>query len=293
MAFGSSGTIRAIRDAVIGAGWSTEREGITFDSLQKLREALIEFGQPGQIALAGVSTERQPVFAGGVAVLLSVFRAVNIEQMQVSDLALREGVLFDMLGRIHDEDVRESTVRAICRRYEVDNNQAGRVETTARALFAQVLGQWRMQGGEYAETLGWAARMHEIGLTVSHTQYHKHGGYLIANSDMAGFTREEQSILAALVRGHRQKFPKKTFRALPADLQHPAARLCVLLRLSVLLHRSRSPNLRIEALLNAEEDNLSLRFPPGWLKSHTLARMELKQEARQLRDAGFRLNYTD
>ncbi len=293
LAIGCSGTVRAIRDAILGAGWAPGREEITLHALERLRDTLVDIGHVNDIALAGVSMERQPVFAGGVAVLSSVFHALEIDQMQISDMALREGLLYGMLGRVHEEDVRESTVRAICRRYEVDFNQAGRVETTARAFFAQILGNWGMQGGDYAETLGWAARLHEIGLTVSHTQYHKHGGYLIANSDMAGFTREEQSILAALVRGHRQKFPVRFFQTLPTYLQQPAIRLCVLLRLAVLLHRSRSPNTRVDALLDANENSLVLKFPSGWLKSHTLAKMELKQEAKRLKAAGFRLKYSD
>jgi len=291
LALGSSGSIRAIRTVIHRAGWCDERDGITFDALEKLRDRLIEFGRVEQIDLDGLSNERRPVFSGGVAVLRAVFKALHIEQMQVSDMALREGLLYDMLGRIHHEDVREGSVRALCRRYEVDMEQAGRVERTARALFAQVAGPWGLQGGEYVEVLGWAARLHEIGLTVSHAQYHKHGAYLIAHSDMAGFSRQEQTVLAALVRSHRRKFPLDSFRTLPEDITLCAMQLAVLLRLSVLLHRARSATVRVDALLKVEGNQLILHFPEGWLETHPLPRMELKQEAKRLKKAGFRLKF--
>ncbi|HEB97687.1 MAG TPA: exopolyphosphatase [Sedimenticola thiotaurini] len=290
-AIGSSGTIRAIRTVVQRAGWCDPRDGITADALRQLRDRLVAFGRVDRIELDGLSTERRPVFAGGVAVLRSVFKALHIERMQVSDLALREGLLYDMLGRIHHEDVRESSVRALCRRYEVDMAQAERVERTARALFAQAAAPWGLHGGEYVEILGWAARLHEIGLTVAHAGYHKHSAYLAAHSDMAGFSRQEQMVLAALMRGHRRRFPLEQFRALPPDITLCAMQLAVLLRLSVLLHRARSATLRIDALLRVEGNRLELEFPDGWLQAHPLPRMELKQEAKRLKKAGFRLKF--
>lgn len=291
LAIGSSGTIRTIRKIIHTAGWAEERDGITYDALKTLRNTLIEAGHSDNLQLEGLSTERRPVFAGGVAVLRSVFKALKIEQMQVSDLALREGLLYDMLGRSHHEDVRESSVRALCRRYEVDEEQALRVEKTARALLAQVANTWQLLRGEYAEMLGWAARLHEIGLTVAHSQYQKHGAYLIANSDISGFSRQEQTVLSALIRAHRRKFPLDIFAELPEDLALCAKRLCLLLRLSVMLHRSRSATLRINALIEVDGDNISLQFEEGWLASHPLPKMELKQEAKRLKNAGFSLKF--
>jgi exopolyphosphatase/guanosine-5'-triphosphate,3'-diphosphate pyrophosphatase len=168
---------------------------------------------------------------------------------------------------------------------------AGRVELTARAFFAQVAGPWSLLGREYVEILAWAARLHEIGLTVSHAQYHKHGAYLAANSDMAGFSRQEQTVLAALIQGHRGKFPRKLFHLLPDDIRQCAMQLCLLLRLSVLLHRARSATLRVEAVLQVDGNQLTLHFPPGWLDGHPLPAMELQQEAGRLHKVGFQLHY--
>ncbi|OOZ36459.1 exopolyphosphatase [Solemya velesiana gill symbiont] len=291
LTIGSSGTIKAIRDVVCESGWSDPRDGITYSGLKKLRNALIDAGHIDNLDLPGLSTERRPVFPGGVAVLRSVFKALKIEKMQVSDRALREGLIYEMLGRIHHEDVRENTVRALCRRYDVDMEHAGRVETTARMLFAQVVGEWNLTAGFYSSMLAWAARLHECGLTVSHSQFQKHGAYLVANSDLAGFSRQEQSVLAALIRGHRRKFPLDVFKELPGDIRQCAMRLCTVLRLSVLLHRPRSSMIQVTALLSADGNDLELGFPEGWLETHTLTHMELEQESKRLKAAGFKLKF--
>lgn len=293
LAVGSSGTIRAIRDVTHAAGWADAADGITRDGLQRLSQALVEAGRIDHIQLEGLSVERRPVFAGGVAVLRAVFEALSIEQMQVSDKALREGLLYEMLGRTHQDDVRESTMRALCGRYDVDMEQAGRVEATARALFDQVAEPWGLMDAEYAETLGLAARLHEIGLTVSHAQYHKHGAYLIANSDMAGFSRQQQLVLSALVRCHRRKFSVAIFNdALQDDIVHCAMQLCVLLRLSVLLHRARHGSIEVDPVMSVNGNNMELKFPAGWLVAHPLPQMELEQESKLLKAAGFRLKFS-
>jgi len=291
IALGSSGTIRTIHNVVREAGWVKPLEGITYDALKMLRNALIGAGRIERIDLPGLSPERRPVFAGGVAVLRSVFKALRIGQMQISDMALREGVIYEMLGRVHHEDVRDNTIRALCRRHDVDMEHASRVESTARMLFAQVASEWKLIGGEYSAILGWAARLHEIGLTVAHSQFHKHGAYLVTHSDLAGFTRQEQSVLGALVRGHRRKFPLEVFNQLPDDISQCAMQLCILLRLAVLLHRSRSSTMRVDPLIQVNGKQIELIFPEGWLESHTLPRMELELESKRLKTAGFKLKF--
>ncbi|PLY17237.1 MAG: exopolyphosphatase [Sedimenticola sp.] len=289
MAIGSSGTIRAIGKVIKEAGWSDNSDVITASALEKLRNALVQAGTVEKIDLPGLSVERRPVFPGGVAVLRSVFKALNIDQMQVSDKALREGLIYEMLGRIHHEDVREATIRTLCKRYDVDMEHARRIEATARKLFAQVAPCWGLIDREYTEMLGWAARVHEIGLTISHTQFQKHSAYIIANSDMPGFSRQEQKVLAALIRNHRRKISMDTVQELPDSIMHCVLQLCTILRLAVLLHRSRSLIAQIDIRLSVSENTLQLQFPVGWLDSHPLSHMELKQEAKRMKAAGFKL----
>ena len=292
VAVGSSGTVRSIHKVVQAAGWAEPREGISRTALQRLRDNLVKSGRVDRLQLEGLSEERRPVFAGGVAVLWALFKALGIDNLQVSELALREGLLYEMLGRSHHEDTRERTVRSLAKRYEVDKGQAKRVTATAGQLFQQLADSWELRDGEYPELLFWAARLHEVGLVVAHAQYHKHGAYLVANSDLAGFSRQEQMLLAALIRGHRRKFPLETFHALPDDLVQHAMQLCVILRLAVLLHRARAPALQVDTEVEANGNQLALRFPAGWLDTHPLPRMELEQEAKRLRTAGFRLKYS-
>ncbi len=288
-ATGSSGTIKAIESVVMAEGWS--EGGITAASLTRLREALLEYGQVSAIALQGLAEERRPVFAGGVAVLRSVFQNLGIEHMHVSDQALREGLIYEMIGRTRHEDVRERTVATLCRRFDVDLEHAQRVGDTALMMLAQVREAWALESPNHPGILGWAAQLHEVGLAVAHSQYQKHGAYLLRNADLSGFTRQEQDVLAALVLGHRRKVPIDALLALPRAARDCARRLCVILRLAALLHRGRSVSAKPAPVLSVEADMLSVRFPDGWLKDHPLTQLELEQEATRLTDAGVTLDF--
>jgi exopolyphosphatase/guanosine-5'-triphosphate,3'-diphosphate pyrophosphatase len=244
-----------------------------------------------KLAFPSLSSERQPVFAGGVAVLSSVFKALEIKQMMVSSQALREGLLYDMIGRIRHEDVRDATVAALIKRYDLDMEQAQRVETTAKTLMGQLNGAWTIRIDEGERMLSWACRLHEIGVRISHSQYQKHGSYIVQNADLPGFTRRQQHLLAALVLGHRRKLSPVIFDALPEPERASALYLCILLRLGVLLHRSRSTVNRPSPKLKIEGKTIRIRFPDKWLRSHPLTRAELEQEAKRLKPVGFKLRY--
>jgi len=288
-AMGSSGTIKAIRNIVQAEGWSDE--GITRASLKKLRKALVSAGHVEKLRLAGLADERRSVLPGGVAVLSAVFKGLDIDRIRVSGEALREGLLYQMLGQIRHEDVRERTINSLSRRYGVDEQHARRVEVTAAALLGQVARDWDLTSPEHAEMLAWAAQLHEIGLAVSHSSFHKHGAYLAANADLSGFSRQQQKVLSALVRGHRRRFPQEAFEPLPERLRDATRKLCVLLRLAVLLHRGRSSLGKPMLYLDVSGSDLRASFPSEWLKKHPLTRAELTQEARYLSTAGFTLDF--
>jgi len=288
-AVGSSGTIKSIATVIAAEGWGDD--GISAQSLLRLREALVSTGRISAVALKGLSDERRPVFVGGVAVLRSVFTNLGISHMQVSDEALREGLAYEMMGRSRHEDVRERTVAALMRRFAVDRPQARRVQATALALFRQVTAAWGLHDLEYPRFLAWSARLHEVGVIIAHSQYQKHGGYLLRNADLSGFTRQQQQLLAVVVQGHRRKFPVQEFLALPKPIQDCARHLCVLLRLAVLIHRGRTPNTKPRPRLVVQGDSLNLSFPAGWLDAHPLTRTELEQEAQLLKTAGMTLEF--
>ena len=288
-AVGSSGTIRSIRAVVKAAGWS--EEGITADSLRKLRKKLIKAGHVDKLELEGLSEERRPVFPGGVAVLSALFESLKIERLQVSDMALREGLLYEMIGYVRHQDVRQRTVDSLGQRFGVDREQAQRVEATATALLSQVARDWGLTDGEHAYMLAWACQLHEIGLCISHSGFHRHGAYILANADMPGFSRPQKALLAALVRSHRRKFANAVFHELPEHLVEPARRLCVLLRLAVLLHRGRSPDAKPMLYLDVSGHKIRVSFPEDWLEHHPLTRAELEREADYLAKAEFSLKF--
>lgn len=288
-AVGSSGTIRAIAAVVSAEGWCDN--GISAQSLAHLSAALTDAGRVATINLKGLPEERKPVFAGGVAILRAVFEALGITHMQVSDYALREGLIYEMMGRSQHEDVRERTVATLCQQFQTDQAHAKRVEATAQGIYQQLATPWNVNDPEHLQMLIWAARLHEIGVMVAHSQYQKHGAYLLRNADLAGFSRQEQMVLAALVLGHRRKFPMQEFLNLPKTEQNRARRLCVILRLAVLLHRGRSAVNKHSLSVTADGERLALRFPDEWLARHPLTQLELEQEAERLATAKIALTF--
>lgn len=283
---GSSGTIRSVEEVLRTA--EPDGGGITLDGLRWLKKRIIACGSTSKLAIEGLSTDRVPVFAGGVAVLKAVFQSLGIERMIVSQYALREGLLYDLLGRIRHEDVRDRTIQSMSERYQIDRAQAARVEKTALELFESTDAVWKL-GEEGRRMLLWAARLHEIGLALRHSGYHKHGEYILANSNMPGFSREEQRLLARLVRVHRRKITTPLIEELPSFQRELAARLILLLRIAARMHRGRGAPEIPAVRCTADAWQLKLAFPAGWLDEHPLLRVDLEREAKRIAPFGYHL----
>ncbi|MBK9447707.1 MAG: exopolyphosphatase [Betaproteobacteria bacterium] len=275
-AVGSSGTARAIADLLelnkLNPGGVT---GLTKEGLLRLQNALIKSGSVQGSGLAGLRADRMPVLPGGIAIMSAVFEELGIERMTYSDGALRLGVLYDLVGRFHHEDMRDATVEQFMRRYQVDIRQAERVDRAARQILEQLMGKPVSTELENDfQFLGWAARLHEIGISVAHNGYHKHGAYILTFADMPGFSKMDQARLALLVFGHRGKLEKIT--ALPGG--DPNWKLLCALRLASLLHRSRDgvalPSFRIKAVA----EGFVLDLQNDWLAEHPLTAMALSEE---------------
>ncbi len=285
---GSSGTILATEQILRANGWS--RQGITRDGLLKLRKAVIEVGSVKRLSeLRGISEDRAPVFPGGLAILSAAFDAFDISRMQTSSGALREGLVYDLLGRIGQEDVRDNTTRQFAERYHVDLEQASRVERTALAFMKVAAPAWGLDTEQSKRFLSWASRLLEIGLSISYNGYHKHGAYIVAHADMPGFSQEDQQLLAVLIHSHRRKISDTQFRELPEDHEWMAKCLSVLLRVAVRLHRGRRPRALPNMALTVKRNRMELRFPRGWLGKHPLTRADLDDESLRLHDVGFEL----
>jgi len=284
---GSSGTVRAIGEVL------RERDPselhITAKGVEELLGDMTAVTHCRELELAALTEERRPVFPGGVVILAEIFAALAIGQMRMAEGALRDGLLHDMVGRLTDEDPRERTVGSMMRRYHVDATQAARVEASALGFLAQVADDWGLTDPQAELSLKWAARLHEIGLDVAHSGYHRHGAYLLENADMPGFAHEEQLLLARLVGAHRRKLALTGLEDLIPPWDRLALQLMVLLRLAVLLHRGRSSTALPAVELTARGRTLEVRFPARWLKDHPLSVEDLHQEIEFLRVSGLKL----
>jgi len=285
-AFGSSGTARAIAELLEWNGYTDS--GITLEGMRELRAQMIRVGTIDRLdsrAIAGLRADRRPVIPGGLAIMLAAFEALDITHMAVASGAMRQGILYDMLGRFQHHDMRESTVEQFRERYHADPAQAARVDALARSLLEQMLPVKDLTTGTALQLLGWAARLHEIGISVAHSGYHKHGAYILRNADMPGFSRSEQARLATLVLAHRGSLDKMQGML---DRDEDIATVLAL-RLAALFHRSRvdAPPPLLEARFASGQ--CRLRVDPDWLAGNPLTAALLRDEIEQWRKVGLAL----
>ncbi len=289
---GSSGTLRAIEEILLLQGWS--RAGITRDGLSRLRDALIEAGSFAEIQLEGLSDQRRNVIAAGVAITCALFDELGIEHMRTSPGALREGVIYDLMGRLSHEDVRERTITALTERYNADADTANIVERLANKLYEACKTDWNLSKADWKQ-LHWASRSHEIGMVISHKHFNRHGAYVLRNADLPGFSQQEQERLAVLVATHRDSFKKSAFADIAPSERPQLIRLITVMRLAALLkYLDRSRQLPdFEVSVEAQNNSLNLRFPGGWLTEHPLTLQALEQEKNLLKRWGVALRFKE
>lgn len=284
-AIGSSGTARALREILEKNGLS--ERGITAEGMARLRSLLIKAGHADKLDLAGLPGDRRPVIAGGFAIMAGLFAELGVEQMDVADTAMREGILYDLLGRFHKQDMREATVGEFMRRYHIDSRQAARVKRLAMKLLAET-----GAGSENdVRFLEWAARLHEIGLSVSHSGYQRHSGYILENADMPGFSRSDQARLALLARAQRGALAKLAEFSDPTSLSDRNRLLIWLLRQAVILCRSRAYPRLGQLNVDVSGKRFSLGLPKGWLERHPLTQRALEQEADHWHAVGVKYTF--
>ncbi|MDH2019650.1 exopolyphosphatase [Acinetobacter ursingii] len=279
---GSSGTIKAAKQIMVNLGLSDEQENVTRDGLEKLKDKLLKFKHSAEIDFEGLKDDRRAVLPAGLAILYAVFDVLNIDKLAYSDGALREGVMYDLLGRFKHEDIRDRSVQALMGRYNADLKQAERVVSTAQQLFDDVAQQLDLSS-EDSDLLRRAAYLHEIGLAISHGGYHRHGAYLLQHSDIPGFSQIDQNHLSLLVAYHRRKLRNDAKQDVLKGGGIKLAYLCLLLRLAVLLNHSRSDQMlpAIElTVLNSQQWQLSVS---GDAKQWPLLVADLHDEQEQFK----------
>ncbi|MEE4192120.1 MAG: Ppx/GppA phosphatase family protein [Halieaceae bacterium] len=284
---GSSGTLQAIEGIIQHFGWS--EGGITRSGLANLEKALLEFDHIDKIQVEGLSDTRRNVILAGVAITAGIFDELGIKVMRPSRGALREGVIYDLLGRLSHEDVRERTINALMQRYSADAQIAEIVEERASNLFQAAAQPWELEDAD-RDLLRWAARTHEIGMAISHKHYNRHGAYLLRNADLPGFSQDEQETLALLVFCHRRKVPLQDLDNMPEGDRQRAAKLVAILRLACAFKYVEQLEELPLVKVTAKARSLKLKFPGDWLEQHPLTSYELREEKVQLRKLGLRLS---
>ncbi|HMW57165.1 MAG TPA: Ppx/GppA phosphatase family protein [Accumulibacter sp.] len=285
-AVGSSGSAQELADILEMNDLNPEGiSGISREGLARLRQLLIRAGSAEALGLQGMRSDRMMILPGAIAIMSAVFSELAIEHMTYSDGALPLGVLYDLLGRFEHHDTRDETVLNFRRRYQVDAAQVRRVEQTALALLGQLIKLDSPEHENNVHFLRWAISLHEIGVSVAHTEFHKHGAYILGHADMPGFSKRDQARLALLVLGQRGKLQK--LAAMP--IGDPNWRLVFCLRLAVLLHRARDAHPFSELSVLEDPVGFQLDLPVGWQETNPMMAAALAEEALLWRRIGIKL----
>ena len=278
VALGASGSIKAAHEVLLALG---EKDGIiTPERLKKLVAEVVKFKNFDELSLPGLSDERKAVFVPGLAILCGVFDALAINELRLSDGALREGVLYEMEGRFRHQDIRSRTAQSLANQYNIDREQARRVLETTMHMYDQ----WQAQNPklinpQLAALLKWAAMLHEVGLNINHSGMHRHSAYILQNSDLPGYNQEQQLMMATLVRYHRKAIKLDDLPRFTLFKKKHYLPLIQLLRLGVLLNNQRQatttpPTLR----LTTDDNHWTLSFPHDWFSQNALVLFDLERE---------------
>jgi len=289
-AVGCSGTILATENVARQVG-AIELNDLAPEAVEELISRVCQVRNIDDLSLPGLSERRAQVWPGGLAILVELMEVLRIDRLKVSDGALREGLLYDHIGRLHHEDARERSVKALATRYNIDKAQCRRVARTALRMLDQVSESWKLESQLAEQALRWAAWLHEIGLDIAHSGFERHGAYIVENADLPGFPRSEQKLLAYLIEEQRSELSQSSLASIPSKWQKPALRLAILLRLAVLLNRSRSKVELPKFAVEATKRGLELRFPPGWLAANPLTITDLEREQQYLAAVRYDLNF--
>lgn len=281
-AYGSSGTAKGLLAVLNENGMS--KKGITLDGMEKLQAKLVHDGKVIMSELQGLKHDRSLVLPGGLAIMMAAFQELNIKLMLPGEGALRVGVLYDLLGRDSEHDKRDETVRQFIKRYHVDARQAQRVKHAALAFFSQLALHDGLETDELERTLGWAADLHEIGISIAHADYHKHSAYILQHADMPGFSNDDQVLLSLFALGHQGKITK--LHAREPNRARWLTLLC--LRLAVLLLRRRADLDSPPITIKANGNSIQVTADKAWLEAHPLTEYSLKAEEHEWHKAGFK-----
>ena len=282
-AVGSSGTLRAIETLITTAGW--REGGIDRDSLTELRKILLEFRHIDNIELPGLSETRKGVVTAGLAITMGIFDGLQISEMRTSAGALREGVIYDLIGRFSHEDVRLRSISAMQKRYSVDQKIADMVTQRVGLLADATRTPWQLQDSDI-DLLKWAGALHEIGVAISQKNYSQHSAYLVLNTDLPGFAQQDQEIMATLIAGLKGRLRASLLSSVAKKKRESVARMIVLLRLAVILKHVEALEEIPDLSVCVDQQSLTLSYPESWGTDHPLTIWEIQQGADAMEQLG-------
>lgn len=280
--YGTSGTMKAVADLLADSDGGAV---IRASSLQELYKQVLD---DSDVTLKSLPKLRRDVLPAGIAIIRAIFDQLRIDKIHVADASLKDGLIYDTLGRLNDVDARQGAVALLQNQYRIDLAQAERVSKTATQFLRQI-DTPILPGVSRTKVLNWAAQLHEIGLGISHASHHNHGYYILRHSDLAGFGRYEQFILASLVRAHRKKLHFEILEGLDQKAKMALIPLILCLRLAVILNRRREDT-EFQPNLSGFADKYLVKFPSGWLIENPLTAAGLEKEVSHFSLIGVELS---
>lgn len=275
IAIGASGTVQAIQEILAATG---QTDLLSLEKLQHIKAEAIKHKNVSTLSLPGLSEERRLVFASGLAILIALFEALNIQQMGLAGGALREGVLYSMISDLHHSNIRERTLESFALRFHTDKEQAKRVSDVALSIAEQLCDAWQLDLHQANVLLCATAHLHEIGLLIDYKQYHQHSAYILSNTDMPGYSTTEKQLIVSLLKGHRADLNDALFSHLGVN-KVLTEKLVRIIRLAVILSMRRKDDVLPSFEVKADKNRLNISFSENWLAQHPLMKSELEQES--------------
>ncbi|WOH38042.1 exopolyphosphatase [Thalassotalea fonticola] len=287
---GTSGTVSALIEIAHANNFC--QGSLTYQALNDIKNALLKFEQLQQIKIPGLALERQHVIVGGLIIMLAIFELFDVDQIEYCDKALREGVLYEMEEHLQHEDIRERSITSLIKRVSVDQQQSDHVTQTCMQLLRQCQTGWNFTAmPETKLYLQWASVLHEVGLHINSSSYHKHSAYIVENASMLGFNQDELALLTTLLLLHRKKIRKELIPAMSLFESTFVIRLIVIFRLAILFNQKRQHGFLPSWLIKVNKADVKLEFPQKWLIDKALFTANLDTEKKQMLKLGIKLSY--
>jgi exopolyphosphatase/guanosine-5'-triphosphate,3'-diphosphate pyrophosphatase len=285
----SSGTAKAL-SMTAHPNENNDTKPFNQHDLQLLVARCIEKGRADALDFPGLSEDRKPVFVPGLCIMLAIFQSLNLKEVEISQAALREGVLAELQGQQTSQNVRVRTAQSLATRYDVDTQYAHKVLRTCMYIYKSVKHDWQLEDAKFRFMLGWSALLHEIGLQVNSRGIQKHSGYILSNSDLPGFNQDQQKIMSTLVRFHRKKIVQTEFPVSIEYTETSISRLLVILRLGILLNMNRQVSSDIISRCSVTDWSIDISFNAHVLEGNALLTADLVKETQYLKQLDIALN---